>query len=407
MVTGPDAPSAPEARPEAGLRRNPPSHWLAQVDPAGVPVVAALPAEVEVVVVGGGLMGVATAYWLARSGVLTLVVEARRLGWGASGRSGGLLLPGRPPLEDPALVDEVLAEEGIEADLEAPGHLALASSADMMDAIRAEVAGRPAGAPALHALDRAECEELLGLRLAAAFAGGRWEPAGGLVHPARLVYGLAAGAVRRGALVALGTAAGAITRLPGDRLAVSTSRGPVRTRAVVVACAGATGRLVPELAPVLRPVRGQVLATAPVPALFRFGMGIDQGTAYWRQAPDGAIVLGGLSGVDPVAEATAGEAVNWRIQSALRRLLPEVFPGLPRLRVARRWAGIMDVTPDGAPVAGECPDGSGIWVLAGFGGRGLPPALGAGRALAGSVAAGRLDPGLERLRPGRFGETRS
>ena len=62
----------------------------------------------------------------------------------------------------------------------------------------------------------------------------------------------------------------------------------------------------------------------------------------------------------------------------------------------------MDVTPDGAPIVGPWPDGSPTWVVAGFGGHGLPPALGVGRAVARSIATGRLDEDLRRLDPGRF-----
>jgi glycine/D-amino acid oxidase-like deaminating enzyme len=394
--------AAPEACPQAGPRLRAPSHWLTQVDPGALPAVARLPAAVDAVVAGGGVMGVAAAYWLARSGVDTLLIEARRPGWGASGRNGGLLLAGRPPLEDVRLLEQVLADEGIEAGHETPGHLALASSEEVLTAMHDEVARRPAGAPPLHVLDRAACEELLGLRLGPVFRGGRWLPGGGLVHPARLLYGLAAAAVRRGAAVAVGTAVRSIERLAGDRVAVHTARGTVAARAAVIACAAASGALLPGLASVLRPARGQVLATAPVAPVFGLGMAVDWGTAYWRQAPDGAIVLGGLSGHDPEAERTGREAVNWRIQAALRRFLPAAFPGLPRLRVARRWAGIMDVTPDGAPIVGRWPDGSPVWIVAGFGGHGLPPALGAGRAVARSIATGRLDEDLRRLDPGRF-----
>jgi glycine/D-amino acid oxidase-like deaminating enzyme len=228
------------------------------------------------------------------------------------------------------------------------------------------------------------------------FRGGRWLPGGALVHPARLLYGLALDGPNR-------RADRHLRAVPaGGRVVVRTTRGTVAARAAVVACGAASGALLPGLATVLRPVRGQVLATAPVAPVFGPGMAVDWGTAYWRQAPDGAIVLGGLGGHDPEAERTNRAVVNWRIQSALRRFLPEAFPGLSRIHVARRWAGIMDVTPDGAPIVGPWPGGSPTWVVAGFGGHGLPPALGAGRMVARSIATGRLDEDLRRLDPGRF-----
>lgn len=390
------------AGPEAGLPGTPPSHWLSQVDAGSVPVISSLPSAVDVVVVGGGIMGVATSYWLAVSGIPTLLLEARRLGWGASGRNAGLMLAGQSPVEDTSLLDLILDREGIEAGYETPGHLALASSPEVLGAMHEEVRRRPAWAPPLRVLDRADCEELLGLHLGAGLHGGRWLSTGALVHPGRLLYGLAARAVTHGALVAVGTRVDGTVRTGGDRLTVRTSRGNVTARAAVIACGAATGRLLPGLASVLQPTRGQVLATAPLPPVFRPGMAIDWGSAYWRQAPDGAIVLGGLRGCDPEAEETPREATNWRIQSALGRFLAGVFPDLPRTQVARRWAGIMDVTPDGLPLVGPWPGQSGTWVVAGFGGHGLPPALGVARAVARSIATGRLDGDLQRFEPGRF-----
>ncbi|HEX6036383.1 NAD(P)/FAD-dependent oxidoreductase, partial [Longimicrobium sp.] len=87
--------------------------------------------------------------------------------------------------------------------------------------------------------------------------------------------------------------------------------------------------------------------------------------------------------------------------------LPGAFPGIGRIQVARRWAGIMDATPDGRPLAGPWPDAPGLWVAAGFGGHGLPPALGVGRALAEAVAEGTRPAELAALDPARFAEARA
>src|SRR5438874_2476997 len=68
------------------------THWLSEVDVEAFPPPMALSSEAEVVIIGGGLMGVSTAYWLASSGVNVLLVEAHRLAWGASARNAGLML---------------------------------------------------------------------------------------------------------------------------------------------------------------------------------------------------------------------------------------------------------------------------------------------------------------------------
>ncbi|HEX6700950.1 MAG TPA: FAD-dependent oxidoreductase [Gaiellaceae bacterium] len=375
------------------------SHWLARGADAPPPA-AELPTEAEVVVVGGGVVGVATAYWLARRGAAPLLLEAHGLAHGASGRNGGLVLAGRSRLEDPATLRAVLREERIDADYEELGHLALASSESVLERFRDELARRPPDAPPLDVLDHAQCEDLLGMAIAPSFAGGRWLPGGALADPVRLVGGLAEAAVRHGAALATSTRVLRLT-VSGDGVRIETTRGRVRAERVVVACGFRTAELV-GAGGLLRPVRGQMLSTEPAPPLFRPGMALDFGTVYWRQARDGAIVAGGCNHVDFAAEATARTAVNPRIQAALERFFAESFPGLPPLAVARRWAGIMDETLDGRPVVGRWQSER-VWLAAGFGGHGLPPALGVGRALAAALA-GEPARELEPLSPERFAE---
>jgi gamma-glutamylputrescine oxidase len=376
------------------------SHWLAELPDDPDSPRPPLPSEADVVVVGGGVIGVAATYWLARAGAKPLLLEARGLASGASGRNGGLVLAGRSPLEDPATLRAVLAEERIDAGYEEPGHLALAASDSVWDGFRAEAARRPPDAGALHALDRRDCEDLLRMRIARSFRGGRWLPSGGLIDPVRLVAGLAAAAARRGASIVTGAP---VTRIAasGGEVHVRTRRGTVRARRVLVACGFRTAELVGARG-LLTAVRGQMLSTAPLPRLFGPGMALDLGTVYWRHARCGEIVLGGYRALDAAAEATPRAAVNPRIQAALERFLPDSFPDLPPLRIVRRWAGIMDEAADGRPIAGPWR-ADGVWVAAGFGGHGLPPALGVGRALARALVRGGPAHELERLSPARLG----
>lgn len=384
----------------AGCGARPPTYWLSQlVEPEG-PHPKPLPARVEVVVVGGGIIGVSVAYGLARLGARPLLLERRRLGWGASGRNAGLVLGSAAALDE---VQAVLTAEGIQAEYSEPGHLALASSAAALERMHAEVAARPSKSMPIQIIGRAACEDLLGLRIDARFRGGRWMPRAGAVHPARLVSGLAAAAVRHGAAIADGTSVLRFRHAPADGgFDLETTRGRVRAHQVVLACSTASARLWPPLAKLLSPARGQVLATRPLPPLFKPGLAVDYGTLYWRQAPDGVVVVGGYRHLDLASEASGREALNPGIQAALERFLPEAFPCFPPLSVAWRWAGIMDQTPDGRPIVGRWPGGSGLWVAAGFGGHGLPAALGIGRALARALVEGDRPGELDALDPSRF-----
>jgi gamma-glutamylputrescine oxidase len=365
-----------------------PTYWLSQL------------ARTEVVVVGGGVIGVAAAYEMARLGAAPLLLERRHLGWGASGRNAGLVLGSAASLDG---MRAVLAAERLDADYREPGHLALASSAAVLERMHEEVAARPSAAMPVHVLDRGACEDLLRLRVGAGFFGGRWMPRAGAIHPARFVSGLAGAAARHGAVIATGTAVRRLRRAQrGDGFELETSQGGIRARQVVLASGASSARLWRPLGTLLSSARGQVLATRPLPPLFGPGLAVDYGTLYWRQAPDGVVVLGGCRHLDLAAETTGREGLNPRIQAALERFLPEAFPGFPRVRVAWRWAGIMDQTPDGRPLVGPWPDGSGLWVAAGFGGHGLPPALEIGREVARAVVEGGRPALPATLDPARF-----
>jgi glycine/D-amino acid oxidase-like deaminating enzyme len=380
-----------------------PTYWLSEEDRGSFPPPRSLPTEADVVVIGGGLMGVAVTYWLSRLGVNVALLETRWLTSGATSRNAGLMLAGAASLEDPRVTQSVLDEEGFTAGYAEVGHLALASSTAVWDKVRQEVAARAATASPLYALDRRECEELLGMRIGARFIGGRWLPQGRTVHPVRLALGLAAAARRRGALIATQTRALAVRPLAGlAGFEIATARGVMRARHVVYACQSRIVEFLPQFRSVMTPVHGQMMATEPLPRLFRCGLAVDWGTAYWRQAPDGAVILGGLRDADEVDSSEPDAVVNWRVQAKLDRFLPETFPDFPAFRVRQRWAGIMDCTADARPLIGAVPNTVNQWILAGFGGHGMPGGVGAGKAVAAAIVSGQRDAVLAPFDPSRF-----
>ena len=348
-------------------------------------------------------MGVATTYWLARRGIDAVLVEKQFLSWGASGRNAGLMLANSSVLESPELLKAVLDEEKIDCTYQQTGHLALAATPSVWEYFCKEVETRPASLPRLSLLDRQSCEELMCMRIDRQFIGGRWYAAGCVVHPCKLVYGLAEAARRHGAQVSIGTTALSIVRQEGKRpLAVATSRGTLQADHVVLACSSAVAQFLPHYSRVITPIRGQVLATEPMEPHFRFALGVDFGTVYWRQISDGRVILGGYRNLGGVAEQTRHQRTNPKIQSALEAFLPRSFPDLGPIRVSQRWAGIMDCTPDSRPIIGRDPHFDSCWIIAGFGGHGMPSGLGAARALVEVIEGDQSPDRLQHYRPGRF-----
>jgi gamma-glutamylputrescine oxidase len=396
------------------------SYWQATAPRPAAPR-AELPTTADVVVVGGGLLGAATAYWLARAGAEVALLEARMLADGASGRNGGFVVAGTAAsypeaierhghtaaravwaltLENRALLRQTLAEETIDCDYREPGRLHLALGAAQLDRLARVVAALRADDLDAEMLDRAQTQELIGTLIGPQITGGLFESENALVHSARLVQGLADAARRRGAQICEMTPALEL-RADGAGMLVRSPRGELRARAAVVAINAWSANLLPELAGLITPVRGQVLAYAPCPPVFRCGMGaaVTPTGEYWQQAPDGSIILGGCRAAAPGGDVgvTSSEPTA-EVQTAIEQVFPQLFPELGGLRVARRWAGSMAFTSDSMPIVDRAPDLPGAWVVGGFCGHGMPFGMRLGQLLAEAATSGEKPEALTPFR---------
>lgn len=357
--------------------------WLAQSDDSIFPS-DDVSATTDVVVVGGGIMGVATAYWLAKRGIAVQLLESAELCFGATGRNIGLFLPGLKPIEAPEIVETVCGEEGIAAGCKVVGHLALASSPVVWDRIRSEARSRGGR---IEALDRRDCEALMRRPVADEICGGRWYHDARVIDPVRLTHGLARAARRLGARISMRQRVRQIETRAGSHTVI-TGKSRIVARHVIVACNAWSPLLIPELRMLIRAQPGQVFATAPALPALPFGLALDWGTVYWRQAPNGTILAGGLGRLDRPSDPRCRQRVNQVVQREVARTLERIFPGRKLPPVWTRWAGLMDATPDGRPIVDRLENG--LWIAAGLAGHGLPPALGIGRAVASSLSEGTI-----------------
>ena len=379
-----------------------------------------LPAYTDVVVIGGGWLGAATCYWLARSGVSVVLLERVALAAGATGRNGGFISIGPDEvysssiarlgyettraildvtLESRTLLRRLLQEEKIVCDYREPGHLHLALSEEELQTF---VHSRPVlqrDGVSTFVLDRHQVQELISTPLGSHILGGWLVPQGALVHPVKLVQGVVAAAQRYKALPVIAE----VLRLrpEGEGILVQTSQGTVHAGQVIVATNGLISELLPQWQELMTPVRGQVLASPPLPPLFSTGVTVDLAGSeqYWQQTPDGTIVLGGgraaAEGKDIGVRSTRPTEA---VQQALEQVFPHLFPQLPALRVAHRWAGVMAFTPDVLPIVDRAPDLPHVWVVGGFSGHGMPYGLRFGQLLAETVQRGAMPSALEPFR---------
>ncbi|MDQ5821650.1 MAG: FAD-binding oxidoreductase [Actinomycetota bacterium] len=341
----------------------PDSWWLAEDAP---PLRSArLDDPVDVAIVGAGVTGCSCALTLARGGLRVRVYEARTVASGASGRNGGFALRGGAPPYDRARAD--LGAERARL-LWAFTERALGRIAELAgDAFRPEGSLRLAA----DATERAELEaEFAALRedgfaaewlddlpppLAGRFFGAIRHPLDGALQPAQWVRRLAASAAEAGVEIRERGRVEDVDELPAER--------------VVVATDGYGGSLLPELARVVTPVRGQVIVTEPLgQRLFPCPHYSRGGYDYWHQPPDLRLVLGGRRDTAADFEFTDEEATTPEIQSALESFARELVGFEPA--VEARWAGIWGRTPDQYPLAGPLPGQDRIWVATGYSGHG-------------------------------------
>lgn len=353
-----------------------------------------LPASVEMLVVGGGLFGAATAYWLARAGHEVALLERVGAAYGASGRNGGFVVAGMHEdypaavkrlgqstakavlslsYENQAVLRQVLGEEGIECDYREPGSLGLALGEKQGEEVRQSISALRADGFPVQWLERGEVQELIHTPLSAEIVGGKFLPGQALVHSARLIQGLALAARRHGAQLYQAQA----LRLAqeGQRVRVETTRGTLRAGAVVLAVNAWTSELIPQMRGVIVPVRGQILAYEPLPPVFTTAIfaSLTETEEYWQQTLDGSIVLGGCRALAPAKDVNIWEtSTTPEVQAALEQILPRLFPQLSGLRVAQRWAGLMDFSPDRIPLVDRVPGLDNAWFVAGLSGHGMP-----------------------------------
>jgi sarcosine oxidase subunit beta len=365
----------------------------------------------DVVVIGGGVIGTAAAHYLACAGMRVVVVERRGIGQEASGANVGLvtLFSGHSLEEpEPGPVYE-LTRASIEAykslgddldldiEYDQSGGVMFAETEERLAVIRRAYEGYRAHGVAVEWLDARgvlECEPAFS---SDRILGGVFCPLNGHINPLLLCRAFARGARRHGARLMLGTTVQNVYHGNGRVRAVSTSEGDIPCEFVVNAAgawAADIGDMVGQRLPV-KPARGQILITEPVPRFIRRVVSGSEPSA--RQTRRGNVIIGSTvedAGYDKrVTPETIAEFAHGAVPH---------FPRLSHLSIIRSWAGLRPATPDHKPVVEMSEDVPGLCLAIGHSRRGICYAGGTGQAVAELITGRPTSLALDAFRLARF-----
>jgi sarcosine oxidase subunit beta len=370
----------------------------------------------DVVIVGGGAHGLATAYYLGQLGVSDVaVLEQGYIGSGAAGRNTTILRSNYKTPEGARFYDaSIKMYERLSDELDFNmlfsqcGHLTLAHSdrAMFVMANRAEVNRQYGIDSRLVDADEVKrlCPELnVSDDVTYPIAGALYHPPGGIIRHDAVVWGYARGADRAGVEIHPYTEVTGFDRVNGRIGAVRTNRGTVRAGQVISATAG-WSTLVCQLANVELPITTHILqacVTEPVKPLLDVVIVSSQMHVYISQSDRGEFVMG--SEIEPWTTYRMQGTLNF-LQDLTRHTL-ELFPQLEHARLLRSWAGLCDLSPDYSPILGKT-EVDNFHVSAGWGTYGFKAAPIVGRTLADLVHQGRTPELIQPFALERFYEDR-
>jgi len=355
--------------------------------------------DTQVCVVGAGFSGLATALQLAERGYRVTVLEAARVGWGASGRNGGQIVNGYSrdleviehrygpeaaralgamAFEGGDIIRELVARYGIDCDLREGGVSAAFNRRQLRELEAQKTSWERHGHDGLELLDRDSIRAHVVTEL---YVGGLLDHRGGHIHPLNLALGEAAALESLGGTIHEGSA---VTHLePGPRPAVHTDRGRVHADMVVVCGNAYLGNAVPALRDRIMPVSTQIVTTEPLGeeaarALMPTGVCVEDCNYmldYYRVTSDHRLLFGG-------GTVYGGKAPD-DIIHRLRPHLARTFPQLADARIDYAWSGNFALTLTRIPHMGRLHDN--VYFTHGYSGHGVTTTHLAGRLIADAI----------------------
>jgi sarcosine oxidase subunit beta len=367
--------------------------------------------KTDVVIIGGGVMGCATAYYLARQGIRSVVLEKNAgVGLEASGRNGGGVRQHGRKTALPLAMESVrmwatLAEE-LDSDLEyrRTGNLNIALDEDTIQSFEREIAFEKArGLMDVRMVTAAECRELApGLSDWA--KAGKFCSSDGIANPMLLSPAFVRAGIKLGVTIRTNSTVTGLLQQGKTVCGVKTATEEFEAQ-VVVNTAGPWASQFSAQAGCPMPIgpgRSQLLITERLPKQYIHQWVTVHGQGYMRPTVSGNLVLGtgGRRNDNYSQNVDIGDAAFH-----VKRWC-QFFPWFKDLSIIRAFSGVTEYTPDSEPYIGQVPGVSGLYVAAGFAGEGFCPGPVTGRILAELITGKEHCVSIEPFRPDRFSPER-
>lgn len=367
----------------------------------------------EIIIIGGGIIGCATAYYLAKNGVKDVIVleESDFMGNGGSSRNGGgVRQSGRDVRELPLVMYGIknlwphLSEE-LEVDCEyhQDGNLRLGKT-EAHKATLTKLADNARGVGLdVRMIDGDEVRQI-NPYLSHEVTCASWCPTDGHANPLTTTLGFYKMARQLGVRFITGEPVVSLGMVRGKIRKVVTPNNTYEGEKVLVA-AGLDSRPILTSVGIDIPMTNsllEALVTEAEPHMFDQMLGTAEADFYGHQTKHGSFVFGGSSGLERYNKDNGSPVTNSKTAPCICRGIMKYFPDLAKAKIVRTWAGWMDASSDGVPSLGKVDEVPGLYVACAFNGHGFGIAPAAGEQLAKLMITGTTDISLDELRYDRY-----
>lgn len=359
-------------------------------------------ADCDICVIGGGFTGISAALNLAEAGYNVILLEAERIGWGASGRNGGQASTGfakdmvhvarllgdtharqlwQMSLEAMTIIHERITRHHIDAEF-VPGHLLAAAKTSHIASLETEYnyVAKIQGYDQLRLIKKADLPDIISTPR---FHGGLLDMGSGHLHPLKYVRGLARAAAQAGVRIFEMTRAAQIDVSAPSQPCVHTEAGRVRAKYLAVCCNAYIGKLHPKIRARIMPVGTYIIATEPMgqnraQSLLPTNACVSDTNFvldYFRLSADWRMLFGGRVSYTTVPPPG--------LAARMRKRMLATFPNLQDLAVTHAWGGFVDISLNRLPDFGRLPGN--IYYAQGFSGQGVALSGLAGKLIADAI----------------------